>query len=137
MRADFALSQVAKGEKPEDVEKYLKRSAGWQLLWDATTSVNTTTEFTGFLTPRGRNGTFNQTGYNPGTCGACSWPSLTYEGTPFEYSFTIPHDMETLLDLMGGPEKFEKRLDYIFVPYTSQADLGPNGAGINTIMNIG
>ncbi|KAF3035689.1 hypothetical protein E8E12_005866 [Didymella heteroderae] len=135
---DFALSQVAKGEKLEDVDKFLKRSAGWQLLWDATTpSVNTTTVFTGFLTPRDRNGTFNQTSYNPATCGACSWPSLTYEGTPFEYSFTIPHDMETLIEFMGGPEGFEERLDYVFVPYTSQADLGPNGAGINTIMNIG
>ena len=135
---EFALSQVARGEKPEDVEKYLNRSAGWQLLWDATTpSVNTTPIFNGFLTPKDRNGTFNQTGYNPATCGACSWPSLTYEGTPFEYSFTIPHDVETLIEFMRGPEPFEERLDYIFVPSTSQADLGPNGAGINTIMNIG
>lgn len=136
---DFALSQVAKGEAPAaDVEKYLQRSAGWQLLWDKTTpSQNTTPTFTGFLTPRARNGTFNQTNYNPATCGACSWQSLTYEGTPFEYSFSIPHDMETLIGLMGGPQRLEERLDYIFVPYTSQADLGPNGAGINTIMNIG
>ena len=135
---DFALSQVARGEGSADVEKYLQRSAGWQLLWDATTqSVNTTPVFTGFLTPRASNGTFNQTNYNPATCGACSWSSLTYEGTPFEYSFTIPHDMETLIELMGGPESFEQRLDYVFVPYTSQADLGANGAGVNTIMNIG
>lgn len=45
--------------------------------------------------------------------------------------------METLVEFMGGPDQFEERLDYVFVPYTSQADLGPNGAGINTIMNIG
>lgn len=135
---DFALSQVAKGEKPKDVAKYLKRSAGWQLLWDQTTlSTNTTPVFAGFLTPRDGNGTFNQTDYNPAKCGACSWQSLTYEGTPFEYSFTIPHDMETLISAMGGQAQFEERLDYIFVPYSSQADLGPNGAGINTIMNIG
>ncbi|KAF1357520.1 putative alpha-1,2-mannosidase [Lizonia empirigonia] len=136
--SDFALSQVAKGEKPEDVAKYLKRSAGWQLLWDQTTlSTNTTPVFAGFLTPRDGNGTFNQTDYNPAKCGACSWQSLTYEGTPFEYSFTIPHDMEMLISAMGGQAQFEERLDYIFVPYSSQADLGPNGAGINTIMNIG
>ncbi|EMD86541.1 glycoside hydrolase family 92 protein [Bipolaris maydis ATCC 48331] len=135
---DFALSQVAKGEKSGDVSRYLKRSAGWQLLWDPSTqSVNTSKNFSGFLTPKDRNGTFNQTDYNPAKCGACSWSSLTYEGTPFEYSFTIPHDMKTLIEKMGGPQGFEERLDYIFVPYTSQADLGPNGAGINTIMNIG
>ncbi|KAH6644257.1 glycosyl hydrolase family 92-domain-containing protein [Boeremia exigua] len=135
---DFALSQVARGEKPEDVEKYLRRSAGWQLLWDPTTlTVNTTPIFTGFLTPRDGNGTFNQTNYNPAKCGACSWPSITYEATPFEYSFTIPHDMETLIEFMGGPESFGERLDYMFLPNTSQADLGPNGAGIRTLMNIG
>jgi putative alpha-1,2-mannosidase len=135
---DFALSQVAKGEQPGDAAKYLERSAGWQLLWDSTTpSVNTSRSFMGFLTPKDRNGTFNQTNYNPADCGACSWQSITYEGTPFEYSFTIPHDMETLIEKMGGPDRFEDRLDYIMEPFTSQADLGPNGAGINSIMNIG
>jgi putative alpha-1,2-mannosidase len=28
-----------------------------------------------------------------------------------EYSFVIPHDMETLIDFMGGPDPFEARLD--------------------------
>jgi len=54
-----------------------------------------------------------------------------------EYSFTIPHDMQTLIEFMGGPEAFESRLDYIFQPGTAQQDLGANGAGITTIMNIG
>ncbi|PVI05747.1 glycoside hydrolase family 92 protein, partial [Periconia macrospinosa] len=135
---DFALSQVARGEKPEDVEKYLKRSAGWQLLWNHDTpSVNTTPVFKGFLTPKSGVGTFNTTDYNPATCGVCSWPSVTYEGTPFEYSFVIPHDVQTLIDFMGGQDSFESRLDYIFKPNTSQTNLGANGLGINTIMNIG
>lgn len=56
---------------------------------------------------------------------------------PVEYGFTIPHDMETLIQFMGGPEEFERRLDYIFVANTSETTLGANGAGINTIMNIG
>lgn len=30
---DFSLAQVAKGEAPEDVEKYLNRSANWQNIW--------------------------------------------------------------------------------------------------------
>jgi putative alpha-1,2-mannosidase len=45
--------------------------------------------------------------------------------------------MQTLIDFVGGPEAFESRLDYIFQVNTSQADLESNGAGINTIMNIG
>lgn len=134
---DFALSQVAKGEKPEDVDKYLKRSSGWQLLWADVPSVNTTPVFRGFLTPRFANGTFNSIDYNPATCDVCSWPSITYEGTPFEYSFVIPHDAESVIRLMGGTEDFESRLDYIFLPNTSQTNLGANGVGITTIMNIG
>jgi putative alpha-1,2-mannosidase len=30
---DFSLSQVAKGIAPDDVEKYLNRSANWQNIW--------------------------------------------------------------------------------------------------------
>jgi putative alpha-1,2-mannosidase len=54
-----------------------------------------------------------------------------------EHSFTIPHDMETLIEFMGGPDAFESRLDYIFQPNAFQQDLGAKGAGISSIMNIG
>jgi putative alpha-1,2-mannosidase len=135
---DFALSQVARGERPGDVQKYLNRSAGWQRIWDHDVqSVNTTPVFTGFLAPRLSDGTFNSSRYNPAQCGDCSWSAVTYEATPFEYSFNIPHDMQTIIEFMGGPEAFERRLDYIFEPNSSQQDLGVNGAGINTLMNIG
>ncbi|KAI6899081.1 alpha-1,2-mannosidase, putative subfamily [Hortaea werneckii] len=131
---DFALAQVARGEAPDDVEKYMNRSANWQNIW----SHNTThRNFTGFLAPRLSNGMFNLTGYNPALCGDCEWSSISYEGVPFEYSFTIPHDMETLIDFMGGPDEFERRLDYIHMPNTSEQNLGANGAAISTIMNIG
>lgn len=135
---DFALSQVARGEKPGDVEKYLDRSAGWQRTWNHNTqSVNTTPIFTGFLAPRLSDGSFNSSSYNPAECEGCSWTAITYEATPFEYSFNIPQDMETMIDFMGGPVGFEARLDYIFQPNSSQQDLGVNGAGITTLMNIG
>ncbi|KAF2116762.1 glycosyl hydrolase [Lophiotrema nucula] len=135
---DFALSQVAKGEAPGDVQKYLTRSAGWQLSWKHDVqSVNTTPVFTGFLTPKYSNGSFDDAGYNPALCGECEWSAISYEATPFEYSFVIPHDAQTLIEFMGGSSGFESRLDYIFQPNTSQQNLGANGAGINTLMNIG
>lgn len=135
---DFSLYQVALGEAPQDAQKYLNRSAQWQSNWSHNaTSVNTTPIFTGFLAPRLSNGLFNLTDYNPALCGGCEWSAITYEATPFEYSFVVPHDLETLINFMGGPDNFESRLDYIFLPNTSQQNLGANGAGINTIMNIG
>ncbi|KAF2159441.1 glycoside hydrolase family 92 protein [Zasmidium cellare ATCC 36951] len=131
---DFSLVQVAKGEAPQDVQKYLNRSANWQNIW----AHNFTHKgFTGFPVPRLSTGELNVTDYNPALCGGCEWQDISYEATPFEYSFTIPHDMQTLIEFMGGNAEFERRLDYIFQPNTSEQSLGANGAGINTIMNIG
>ncbi|OGM45813.1 glycosyl hydrolase [Aspergillus bombycis] len=131
---DFALSQVAAGEMPSDQEKYLNRSAGWQKIWNPDVqSLN----FTGFVAPKFSNGTFNSSGYDPLYCDECEWKSYTYEGTPWEYSFVIPHDMETLIELMGGIDTFESRLDLMFKPNMSVQDLGSNGAGITTLINIG
>jgi putative alpha-1,2-mannosidase len=77
---DFALSQVARGEAPGDVQKYLNRSANWQNIWAHNlTSLN----FTGFLAPRFADGTFNLSGYNPALCGGCEWSAISYEATPF------------------------------------------------------
>ncbi|KAL3463002.1 glycosyl hydrolase family 92-domain-containing protein [Aspergillus heterothallicus] len=131
---DFALSQVAAGEMLEDRDTYLRRSAGWQKIWNSEVE---SLSFTGFLAPRLSNGEFNNSGYDPLYCYECEWHSYTYEGVPWEYSFVIPHDMETLIGLMGGPETFEARLDLMFKPNTSVQQLGPNGAGITTLMNIG
>ncbi|KAF4222888.1 hypothetical protein CNMCM8980_006619 [Aspergillus fumigatiaffinis] len=105
---DFALSQVASGE----------------MLVIA-------------KTPKFSNGTFNNSGYDPMYCYECEWHSYSYEGVPWEYSFVIPHDMETLIDFMGGPDTFEARLDTMFKPNLSVQNLGANGAGITTLMNIG
>ena len=129
---DFAVSQIAAGEAPGDREKYLQRSAGWQLSWDPSASAR---NFSGFVMPRYANGTFHRT-YNITNCGDCNWSDESYEGTAFEYSFVIPHDIARVIDLMGGPGHFESRLDYVFQPNTSGVDLGVNGLGITTINNV-
>ncbi|KAI1103183.1 glycoside hydrolase family 92 protein [Jackrogersella minutella] len=128
---DFSLSQVAKGEAPEEVVTYLNRSAGWQKTWVAdVTSLN----FTGFLAPMYPNGSYQD--YDPLSCDACEWSSISYEGVPFEYSWTIPFDMETLISLMGGEEKAESRLDTMFIPGLTRSNQGGNSIG-STIFNPG
>ncbi|XPS73111.1 hypothetical protein M3J09_005264 [Ascochyta lentis] len=129
---DFAVSQIAAGESPGERELYLQRSAGWQRSWDASA---TSRNFTGFVMPRYSNGTFDKT-YNITNCGDCNWSDESYEGTAFEYSFVVPHDVARVIDLMGGVGHFESRLDYIFQPNTSGVDLGVNGLGITTINNV-
>nr|XP_036576474.1 secreted glycosidase-like protein 6 [Colletotrichum truncatum]KAF6783230.1 secreted glycosidase-like protein 6 [Colletotrichum truncatum] len=122
---DFAVSQIAKGEAPEEAATYLNRSTGWQKIWlKEVTALN----FTGFLAPLQPNGTVLP-GYNPLECGECNWKAISYEGTPWEYSFGAPHDMSTLITLMGGPANFEKRLDTSFIHGLGQQDQGNNGIG--------
>jgi putative alpha-1,2-mannosidase len=67
----------------------------------------------------------------------CSWSDVTYEGLPWEYSWTVPYDMETLISLMGGPLAAEARLDAMFMPGIASGGVGAgNGAG-TTIFNPG
>ncbi|KAK8855730.1 secreted glycosidase [Apiospora arundinis] len=128
---DFSLSQVARGEAPKDVALYLNRSTGWQKTWNPDVeSLN----FTGFLAPTHPNGSTQA--YDPLSCGACDWISIAYEGVPWEYSFSIPFDMQTLMTKMGGPELFESRLDTMFIPNLTRSNQGGNSAG-STIFNPG
>ncbi|KIL87740.1 glycosyl hydrolase [Fusarium avenaceum] len=122
---DFALSQVAKGELPADTAKYLNRSRGWQHIWRQDVRSQ---NFSGFLAPLHPNGTLQEP-YDPLSCGECNWQSISYEGTPWEYSFGVPYDMATLIKLMGGPKTFEQRLDTSFIPGLGTEDQGNNGIG--------
>ncbi|KAK5626370.1 hypothetical protein RRF57_002085 [Xylaria bambusicola] len=125
---DFAIAFMARelGHK-EDEKKYLKRSGNWRNLWqpeyedryqDGTTGAMLGSDFRGFLQPRRQDGTFSEQ-----TARLCSpvyeqhicyfdTSQSTYEGSPWLYSFYVPHDMASLIKLMGGPELFVSRLDY-------------------------
>ncbi|KAI9739309.1 MAG: hypothetical protein M1834_007522 [Cirrosporium novae-zelandiae] len=132
---DFALSQVARNISPQTYPTYLARSRNWQNLWSPnTTSLN----YTGFLAPRYPNGT-TVPDYTPLDCGECEWSALTYEALPWEYTWSIPFDMATLITLMGGPNTTESRLDTMFIPglrTTSVGSGGSNGIG-TTLFNPG
>lgn len=132
---DFSLSQVAKELRPGDYNKYLNRSAGWQYLWDRNLkSLN----FTGFIAPLWPNGT-RDPNYNPAICGGyCENGGYTYEALGWEYTWTVPHDMKTLIAFMGGPNVTEARLDTMFIPGAAGSGVGEsgsNGAGQTTLFN--
>ena len=132
---DFALSQVAAGIAPQDQAKYLNRSAGWQNIWQHNlTSLN----FTGFLAPKYANGT-GVPGFDVISCGSCEWSAFTYEALPWEYSWTVPFDMQTLISFMGGPQTTERRLDTMFIPGLKSGVVGSGGTnGIgDTLFNPG
>ncbi|KAK8235410.1 alpha-1,2-mannosidase family protein-like protein [Phyllosticta capitalensis] len=130
---DFALSVVAKELAPDDYQKYLNRSAGWRNLWVPSVTSN---DFSGFLAPKQANGTLADPAYDPKSCGECEWSAIAYEALPFEYSWNIPHDMQTLIMLMGGPATTERRLDLMFKPGGRSSDIGTNDIG-DTLFNPG
>ena len=109
---DLSVSQVAAGlGKTSDAAKYLTRSRNWRNHWNPNAS---SLGFKGFLAPRQANGTF--VAEDPLSCGGCYWADYFYEATPWEYSFSVYHDISTLITLTGGPAKFVNRLETLFAP---------------------
>lgn len=122
---DFALSQVAKKlGNQEDYEKYLARSANWQKIWNKDASADGY-NYTGFLQPRNADGSFNSTNYDPFSCGGCYWGDDEYEGKPVEYGFAVPHDIESLVSLIGDNDTFVQRINDLYPLHGKKvADVG-------------
>jgi len=106
---DFCVAQVArKLGKNDDYTNYIKRSRGWESLWNDTLYDN---GFTGFVDARKADGSF--AGIHPGKS-AGSWKTPFYEGDAWTYSFAASHDFDKLIELMGGKVKYAERLDFAF-----------------------
>ena len=126
---DYNIAIVARGLGQTDLyEEYIKRADNWQNLWRADYEDHGAK---GFIMPRDASGnwldevvfghskvqkpTFT---YTPLTHEApwyvCWWCVFFYEGTSWEYSFSIPHDIPALVAKSGGKEAFRKRLDTFF-----------------------
>jgi predicted alpha-1,2-mannosidase len=59
---------------------------------------------TGFFTPRRSDGSWGNADGGSGFC----------EGDKYIYLWFVPHDVQGLVDLLGGSDTFEKRLDQFF-----------------------
>lgn len=111
---DFALLAVASGlGLSDDAKKYLKRSANWKNIWNPEAGSSEVL-YKGFVQPKNADGSFNATNYDPLSCGNCYWSDDEYEGKPVEYVWAVPHDIASLVELMGGNDTFCQRLDDMF-----------------------
>ncbi len=104
---DFCAAQVAAGlGLTRDAETYLARSQKWEVLWNA----NQESEgFKGFVMPRTQ--AREWTPLDPKAYGG-SWKGDFYEASSWGYSFFAPHQIDRLVELMGGRETFVRRLEY-------------------------
>ncbi|MCP9611503.1 GH92 family glycosyl hydrolase [Coprobacter tertius] len=98
---DWCIYQVAKklNRPAEEIELYKKRSLNYKNLFDKETSLM-----------RGKNadGSF-ETPFNP-----FKWGGVFTEGNSWHYSWSVFHDIQGLVDLMGGKNRFVAMLDTIF-----------------------
>lgn len=124
---DYAIYQLADGLGKKDLaERFLRQSSNWKNLWRSDYEYG---GVKGFIMPKDRNGNWMDEVYglypehkkflytpvtNEGWKYSSNWQVFFYEGTSWQYSLAIPHDVPGLIELCGGPEAFRKRLDIFF-----------------------
>ena len=126
---DYAIATLARGLGEDEIaDKYLKRSSNWKNLWRQDLEMD---GVRGFIMPRDAEGnwldslTFGHSLlrspkylYTPttfeGPWYTKWWSSFFYEASSWEYSLSIPHDVEGLKQMCGGEQAFRSRLDRFF-----------------------
>lgn len=98
--ADFTIARMAeKLGKSEIAEKYYKQSLNYKNVFDPSTNLM-----------RGKNEDGNfQEPFNP-----LKWGDAFTEGNSLHYTWSVFHDIQGLIDLMGGNKEFIAQLDNVF-----------------------
>jgi predicted alpha-1,2-mannosidase len=106
---DFCVAEVAKGlGKKADYRKYLERSKKWVELWNPALESK---GFKGFIGPKKPDNTWID--IDPAKNWG-SWNEYFYEANSWTYSFFVPHELDHLVELCGGPKIFADRLNLGF-----------------------
>ena len=97
---DWCIATVARELGYEDIYKeYIKRADNYKNIFDPET---------GFMRGRDEDGNMSE-GFDP-----CIWGGDYTEGSAWQNSFWVPHDIEGLCSLYGGRNKLIKKLDELF-----------------------
>lgn len=97
---DYALAQFAEATgKDEDHNALMKRSENWRNVFDAKT---------GYVRGRYADGRWIEP-FDP-----YSKAPFICEGTPFQYTWYVPHNIPALIQAMGGQSSFVAKLDEFF-----------------------
>ena len=97
---DFCVAQLARDfGTPDDYRQLLRRSENWR---------NVINPATGWADGRHVGGKFEN------NTDLTHRKSYITEGATCHYSFYVPHDIPALIQAMGGPQRFEEKLDSMF-----------------------
>ena len=98
--ADFTIAEMAKKmNKPEISKRFYRQSKNYINLFDPETK---------WMRGKNEDGTF-QSPFNP-----LKWGDAFTEGNSLHYSWSVFHDIQGLIDLMGGDLEFTDKLDSVF-----------------------
>jgi len=101
---DWCIAQVAKKlGKTKDYELFMKRAKSYQNLFDAST---------GFMRAKNSEGFFIEP-FDP-LLSEHGFEGQYIEGTAWQHSFFVPHDINGLTELYGGKKKLANKLDSLF-----------------------
>ena len=87
------------GRPQEELDLYAKRSQNYRNLYDPEHKL---------MRGKNQDGTF-QSPFNP-----LKWGDAFTEGNSWHYTWSVFHDVQGLVDLMGGKEEFVAQLDSVF-----------------------
>ena len=98
---DWCIYQLGKalGKKKKEIDVFAKRAMNYKNLFDAETKL---------MRGRLKNGEFMKP-FNP-----LKWGDAFTEGNSWHYTWSVFHDPQGLINLMGGKEAFNQMLDSVF-----------------------
>lgn len=98
---DFCIAEVARLlGRTEEETRFRRRAQNYRHLFDPQT---------GFMRARDRDGN-----WKPGNFDPFLWAEEYCESSAWPSTLNVPHDIEGLTSLFGGPSQFEAKLDELF-----------------------
>ena len=118
--ADDAVARVARRLGDAEAERYFsERSKSYRYYFDPETR---------FMRGRASDGSF-RTPFDPFK--ALHMRSDFTEGNAWQYTWLVPHDIDGLIELLGGREAFVQKLEEFFV---AEGDLGPDANDVTGLV---
>jgi predicted alpha-1,2-mannosidase len=119
---DYCIWKLAeKLERPEEeINRFKNRSLNYKNVFDATTN---------FMRGKSSNGNF-ESPFRPD-----KWGGVFTEGSAWHYTWSVLHDPQGLINLMGGRENYVRKMDQIFTSDPS-SDYSYYGFKIHEILEM-
>jgi len=130
---DWCVAQLAKAlGKNSDYDYFIKRSQNFRNLFNPAT---------GFFVPKDKDGKWIEP-FDAQLSGGIGSRMYYTENNAWTWNFSVQHDIPGLIELLGGKEKYVKRVDSIFneAPEISKWKIMgqfPDGTGLNGMFVAG